>query len=231
MNLKNLEKSIGLSFKNKSILENALVHRSWINENRNLIKESNERLEFLGDAILEFWTTKKLFSLFPKLSEGALTNIRASIVCTESLAEQSQSLNLGKYLFLSRGEERNGGRENPSILADLFESIIGAVYVDSGLFKTEKFLSRILLEEIKQKGSEGDIKDAKTKFQEIAQSKYKVTPTYKIIKESGPDHQKNFQVGAYLNSKKISQGIGPSKRSAEEVAAQKALTIIKNQVQ
>jgi ribonuclease III len=231
MSLKNLEKNIGVSFNNKNVLENALIHRSWINENRSLNKESNERLEFLGDAILEFWTTKRLFILFPELPEGALTNIRASIVCTDNLAEKSVSMKLGKHLLLSKGEERNGGRDNPSILADLFESIIGAIYVDLGLFQTEKFLSRVLLEEIKKKGSRGDIKDAKTKFQEVAQSEYKTTPIYKIIKESGPDHQKSFQVGAYLGNKKISQGKGLSKRSAEEEAAQKALTIIKNQVQ
>lgn len=231
MKIKNLEKNLKVTFKNSAILENSLIHRSWINEHRNQKKESNERLEFLGDAILEFWTTKTLFSLFPDLPEGALTNIRASIVCTENLAEKSKSLKLGKYLLLSRGEERNQGRENPSILADLFESIVGAIYLDSGLLKTEKFLSRTFLKELRTKGEKGDIKDAKTKFQEIAQAEYKSTPTYKVIKEFGPDHQKKFRVAAYLNNKEIAQGKGASKRTAEEAAAQEALTIVKNKVQ
>ena len=231
MNLKSLEKNLGVTFKDRNNLKKGLTHRSWINENRDQAEESNERLEFLGDAILEFWTTKKLFKYFPKLTEGALTNIRASLVCTQNLAEKAQALNLGKYLALSRGEERNLGRENPSILADLFEAIIGAVYIDSGLREVEKFLSRILIEEIKKKGGAGDIKDAKTKFQEIAQANFKITPIYRILKETGPDHKKYFRVGAFLEDKKIAQGKGASKRTAEEAAAQKALTIIKNQVQ
>lgn len=231
MNLKNLEKKLGVTFKDSNLLKKSLTHRSWINENSDRSKESNERLEFLGDAILEFWTTKKLFNYFPKLTEGALTNIRASLVCTDNLSEKSKELDLGKYLLLSRGEERNLGRENPSILADLFEAIIGAIYTDSGLIEVEKFLSRTLIEEIKIRGGAGDIKDAKTKFQEISQAKYKITPTYKILNETGPDHKKYFQVGTFLEDKKIAQGKGQSKRVAEEVAAQKALTIIKNQVQ
>lgn len=230
MDLTKLEKILNLKFKNKKILERALTHRSWINEHQEKNLLSNERLEFLGDAILEFWVTKNLFNLFPHLSEGVLTNVRASLVCTENLAKKAKKIKLGDFLYLSRGEEKNEGRKNPSVLADAFEAIIGAIFVDQKLAATEKFLGQVFLEEIKKKGSRGDIKDSKTKFQELAQSKFKITPTYRVLQQKGPDHHRFFKVGAFLNSKKTGEGTGWSKQEAEEAAAKKGLTLIKNKV-
>jgi len=228
--MKDLEKNLKVRFSNKELLKNALTHRSWLNENRNENLPSNERLEFLGDAVLEFWVTKELFTRFPQLPEGVLTNIRASLVCTENLFQKAKSIGLGKYVLLSRGEEKTGGRNNPSILADTFEAIVGAIFIDAGLEPVEKFLASVLLDELKARGGKGDIKDGKTRFQELAQATQKITPTYKILGERGPDHHKLFRVGAYLGKRKIAEGEGWSKQEAEEAAATKALTEIENEV-
>ncbi len=223
-NLKNLEEKLGIKFKDKNLLKRALIHRSYLNETGNNKLKSNERLEFLGDAVLELWTTKQLFENFPDLAEGTLTNIRAAIVCTKNLAKTAEKFNLGKYLFLSKGEEKSGGRKNSSILADTFEALIGALYLDSNWAKTAEFLNKKFFEKLIKYGRKGNIKDAKTLLQEIVQEKYKVTPEYKVLKEVGPDHAKTFTSGVYFNSKKVSQGKGNSKRLAEEKAAESALT-------
>lgn len=228
--LKELEEKLGINFKNRDLLKKALIHRSYLNEVKEKGLESNERLEFLGDAVLELWTTEKLFHHFPKLPEGTLTNIRAALVCTESLAQIARKLSLGKYLYLSRGEDKNGGRENPSLLADTFEAITGAIHLDQGWKTVAEFLDRHLLKKLLKLGKMGDIKDAKTKLQEIVQAEKKITPHYRLIKEEGPDHNKVFTVAVYFGPKKIALGRGSSKREAEEVAAKRALTLIKNQV-
>jgi len=230
MNLKMLQKNLGITFKDEEVLKNALVHRSWLNEHRDENYSSNERLEFLGDAILEFWITKNLYVKFPELPEGILTNIRAAIVCTENLATKSESLSVGKYILLSKGEEKTEGQKNLSILADTLEAIIGAIFIDSGIKSAEAFLTKIFIEELISRGQAGDVKDSKTFFQETAQANYKITPTYRILEQEGPDHRKLFRVGVFLDTKKIAEGSGWSKQEAEEKAAEKALTIIKNEV-
>jgi ribonuclease-3 len=229
--LKRIEKNLGVSFKNRDILIQALIHRSWLNENFNpKHRESNERLEFLGDAILEFWVTKKLFFMFPKLPEGSLTNIRAALVRTETLAQKAKSIGLNKYLLLSRGEEKNGGRKNISILADALEEMIGVIFEDAGLNATEKFLGRLLNKELREKGEKGDIKDAKTKLQEISQAKFKETPIYQLVDQSGPDHHKVFTSAVLIGKKKVATGKGASKQESQEKAASKALTLIQKKI-
>lgn len=221
-----LEEKIGYRFKKKTLLEEALTHRSWLNEHSQEKRSSNERLEFLGDAVLELWITKNLFFLFPSLPEGKLTNLRTALVRTETLAAKASTIGLGKFLFLSRGEEKNQGRTNPSILADAFEALIGAIFVDGGEKASEKFLKKFFLKELKEKGRKGEIKDAKTKFQEIAQAKFKITPTYQVVKETGPDHHKFFKVALLLGKKKIATAGGWSKQEAEEKAAAKGLSLL-----
>jgi ribonuclease-3 len=220
-----LQKKIGINFKDPQKLVLALTHRSYLNENRQL-KHSNERCEFLGDAILEYWSSQKLFELFPEFNEGQLTNLRSLIVCTQNLAEIGTNFDLGSYILLSRGEETHGGRQNISLLADTFESIIGAIHLDQGYKAVEKFLNKFLGENIITLSQKNIYKDAKSQFQEIAQSKKGITPHYSTISELGPDHQKTFEVGVYLNDELIAKGSGNSKQKAEEEAATKGTSIL-----
>ncbi|MBL7078362.1 ribonuclease III [Candidatus Shapirobacteria bacterium] len=224
---KELEKKLKIKFKDIRYLEKALIHRSWVNENRQKGIENNERLEFLGDAVLEFWTTKNLFHFFPKLPEGSLTNIRAALVRTENLALKSQELGINESLLLGRGEEQGGGGENPSLLADVFEAVLGAIFLDQGLVGAEKFLNRFFLADLKKLGGKGDIKDAKTLLQEKIQERQKITPRYQVLKETGPEHDKVFEVGAYVGKKRLATGSGHSKKEAEEKAAAQGLTALK----
>jgi len=223
--IEELQTKIGLKFKNQQILILALTHRSYLNENRQL-KHSNERLEFLGDAILEYWSSQKLFEKFPDFDEGQLTNLRSLAVCTQNLAKIGGSFDLGSFILLSRGEETHGGRQNISLLADTFESIIGAIHIDQGYSAVDKFLTKFLEKNIISLSKKNIYKDAKSLFQEIAQSKRGVTPQYQTISETGPDHQKIFEVGVYINDELIATGSGNSKQKAEEDAATKAAEII-----
>lgn len=226
INLSILQKTIGVKFKNENTLKQALIHRSYLNENKNNKDEPNERYEFLGDAVLELWVSSTLFNLFPSMKEGDLTNLRALIVCTQNLAKIASSIELGNYVALSKGEELHGGRQNQSILADTFEALIGAVYLEFGFKKVELFLHKTLDASIENLSSKKLFKDPKSLFQEIAQSQKGITPSYKTINEQGPDHQKTFTVGVYLNDKLIATGSGNSKQKAEESAAVAATTII-----
>ena len=220
-----LQKKIKVKFKNPEFLLLALTHRSYLNENRKL-KSSNERLEFLGDAILEYWVSQKLYSLFPDFDEGQLTNLRSLIVCTDNLANISNSFDLGSFILLSRGEATHNGRQNISLLADTLESLIGAIHLDQGYKTTEKFLNHFFDKNIKTLSKKNIYKDSKSLFQEIAQSKRGVTPRYQLISEFGPDHQKMFKIGLYLNEKLIATGEGNSKQRAEEDAASRAILIL-----
>jgi len=220
-----LQKKIATKFIDPKKLSLALTHRSYLNENRQL-KASNERYEFLGDAILEYWSSQKLFSLFPDFDEGQLTNLRSLVVCTQNLAEVSAKFNLGDYILLSHGEEKHGGRQNISLLADTFESIIGAIHLDQGYPAVDIFLNKFLNDSIHTLSQKNIYKDPKSLFQEIAQSKKGITPHYQTISETGPDHQKVFEVGVYLNEELIAKGLGNSKQKAEEDAATKASKII-----
>jgi ribonuclease-3 len=223
--IKELQEKIDFHFKDPQKLTLALTHRSFLNENRQL-KTSNERYEFLGDAILEYWSSQKLFTLFPQFDEGQMTNLRSLIVCTQNLAEVGAKFKLGDYILLSHGEEKHGGRDNISLLADTFESLIGAIHLDSGYEAANQFLNKFLDESIDTLSQKNIYKDPKSLFQEIAQLKRGITPHYLTISETGPDHQKIFEVGLYLDEEIIASGSGNSKQKAEEDAALKATEIL-----
>jgi len=228
MNLNKFQKIIDVKFKDEDKLFQALIHRSYLNEHRDSDLTSNERYEFLGDAVLELWISEFLFKKFPKMDEGLLTNLRALIVCTQNLAKISQTIELGDYVCLSHGEENHGGRTNQSILADTFEALIGAIFLDQGLKSAFTFLTNLFEENISQLSSKEVYKDPKSIFQEIAQAKKGITPNYKTISESGPDHQKTFEVGVFLGEDLIAKGKGNSKQKAEEAASVNATKLIKN---
>lgn len=222
-------KLLNISFNDQNLLHQALVHRSSLNEYKNNFSVSNERLEFLGDAILEQWTSQILYTRFPDMNEGQMTNLRSLIVRTENLAKIVLDLKIADYIYLSRGEETHGGRENLSILADTFEAIIGAIYLDGGQDAVDTFLSQTLTKSIDELSGKSQYKDPKSIFQEIAQAKEGITPNYQIISQDGPDHDKKFVSGAYIGDKLIAQGEGNSKQKAEEQAAINATqALVKN---
>lgn len=213
---------LGISFKNPEILETAFIHRSYLNEVKE-VRESNERLEFLGDSVLSFIISSHLFSERPSDPEGDLTNLRSYIVKTKSLSEAADKLELGSYLKLSKGEELSGGRKNSQLLANTFEALLGAVYLDQGLPGAEKLVFNTLLPRFKKELEVGPPKDAKSQLQEMAQDQTKKSPHYRILETSGPDHAKEFVVGVYMKGKLIGKGRGSSKQTAEEQAAKEAL--------
>lgn len=224
-NLKSLLKQLNTSFNDEKLLHQALVHRSSLNELKNTFTTSNERLEFLGDAVLELWTSNILYHKFPDFAEGQMTNLRSLIVRTENLASIALSLKIGDYIYLSRGEETHGGRQNISILADTLEAIIGAIYLDGGQPTVDTFLNHILQSSINNFSLKTEYKDPKSIFQEIAQRKQGITPNYRIISQNGPDHDKKFVSGAYIGDKLMAKGEGNSKQKAEEAAAINATKI------
>ncbi len=228
MNNIELEKRLGVSFKDKGLLSKALTHRSYLNENRDGNLENNERLEFLGDAVLELLVSSTLYDKYPGKPEGELTNIRSALVRTESLAEESRKLVVGEYLLMSRGEEESGGKDKDYLLANTFESILGAIYLDQGLNSCKSLIERTLLQKLDHIVEQGLFIDPKTKVQELTQARFKVTPTYKVKKEDGPDHDKSFTVELSIGKKTITEGVGSSKQKAEEDAAQKAIDILDN---
>lgn len=211
-----------MKFKNPDLLEHAFVHRSYLNENPEFPFPSNERLEFLGDAVLELITSDFLYHNFPSLPEGELTALRASLVRTESLAQEARRLELGEKLLLSKGEEEGGGRNNPYLLANTFEALVGAIYLDQGLNVAKQFIQRELLYKTKDALKAG-LKDSKSRFQEISQAKFGITPNYRVVKEWGLPHDRKFLSAVFLAKKKVGEGKGKSKQEAEEAAAKAAL--------
>lgn len=208
-------------FENQELLEQSFTHKSWVNENQNK-RESNERLEFLGDAILEFIVSKEIYLIFPEEEEGYLTTLRSNLVNTKNLAHLAEKLGIGDKIYLSRGEEEGGGRKNPSILADTLEAVIGALFLDQGIDITYKFVKRHLLSEVPEKISK-PLKDTKSRLQEYVQSKGHPAPIYKVIKTSGPDHSKKFTVEVLVSGKPKGQGKGKNKSTAAQAAANNAL--------
>jgi ribonuclease-3 len=208
-------------FKDKNIFDHALTHRSWVNEHKGL-RGSNERLEFLGDAILEFIASKEIFTKFPGKEEGYLTALRANLVNTIALAEVAKKLKLGPLLFLSKGEEDGGGRQNTSLLANTVEAIIGALFVDRGVSAAEEFIKENILPEVEIKAI-GPLKDAKSSLQEFVQGKGYPAPKYQVASESGPDHNKKFIIEVIVNGKSWGKGAGKSKSLAEQEAARQVL--------
>lgn len=225
-NYNDIEKKLGVIFKNKDILNTALIHRSYINENRGKNLENNERLEFLGDSVLELIISDYIYTKYPTKPEGELTAIRSAIVRTESLADESRKLDVGQYLLMSRGEEDSGGKSKEYLLANMYEALLGAIYLDQGFAECQKYVERTLLKKVDNIVSEGLFIDPKTKVQEILQSRFKITPSYEIISEEGPDHDKYFTMALKVGNKKISEGHGSSKQRAEEDAAQNAIGLL-----
>ncbi|CAN5724682.1 ribonuclease III [soil metagenome] len=214
--------ALGLTFKNPALLEEALTHRSYLNENKSS-RAHNERLEFLGDAVLELAVTHFLYFKYPNKPEGDLTAFRAALVNTYSLADTAEAIGLNDMLLLSKGESKDTGRARQIILANAFEALLGAIYLDQGYETAEAFLAKHLYAKIDAVVQERSWQDAKSKFQELAQEKKGTTPNYKTMKEVGPDHDKRFTVGVYLGDKQIAQGEGLSKQEAEQSAAQAAI--------
>jgi ribonuclease-3 len=218
-----LEKKLSINFKNKDLLTQSFCHRSYLNENPKFHLENNERLEFLGDAVLELVITEFLYKKYPKKPEGELTNWRAALVNAKMLSKMAQKLDFNDFLLLSRGEAKEIGKARQYILANTFESFIGAFYLDQGYKVCQKFIEKHLAKELPEIISKGLYKDSKSSFQEEAQEKTGVTPTYRVLKEWGPDHAKHFIIGVFLNEKLVAEGEGSSKQEAEEAAAKSAL--------
>ncbi len=217
---------LGLAYKDLDLLVEALTHRSYLNENRTTAGNHNERLEFLGDAVLELIVTHFLFARFPGKPEGDLTAYRAALVNTYSLAETAEALGVNDMLLLSKGEKKDTGRARQIILANAFEAILGSIYLDQGYEATAAFVNRTLTPKIDSVLKNRTWQDAKSQFQEVAQEKQGVTPTYKTVSESGPDHDKQFTVGVFLGDKEVARGDGKSKQEAEQAAAHAALEIL-----
>lgn len=223
--MKELQNTIGYQFKNSALLNEALTHSSYANEHKSLHIRHNERLEFLGDAVLSIVVSDYIFKNCPELPEGELTKLRASLVCEKSLFEFAKQINLGRHLVLSKGERNNGGADRPSILSDAFEALIAAIYIDGGAEPAAKHILNFVIPAIKN-SKKKKINDYKTSLQEIIQKNPGEKLEYVLVKESGPDHNKHFVVEVHLNSNVIGKGGGRSKKEAEQQAAREALELM-----
>lgn len=220
--LEEFEKNIGIQFKDKSLLERVFIHRSYLNEHKESRLEHNERLEFLGDAVLELATTKFLYENYNR-PEGDLTNWRSALVKGESLSEEAKRMGMNPYIKTSRGEAKNAGKARDIILANAFEALIGAIYIDGGFELATDFILKNICYKLKNILDNGLQFDPKSQFQELVQEELGITPTYEVRDEIGPDHAKIFTVTANLGEKEVASGTGPSKQKAQSDAAQKAL--------
>ena len=223
--LSKLENNIGYTFKEKKYLYIALTHSSYANESNGKLK-SYERLEFLGDSVLSIIVSDYIFKNCPKLPEGDLTNLRASLFCERTLCMFSKELEVGKYIFFSKGEKRSGGDQRPSILADVFEAILAAIYLDGGIEEARKLVLRFVVPKIQNPRLEVSFRDYKTDLQEIVQKNPEETIEYVLVDESGPDHNKHFIMEVRLNNNAIGRGGGRSKKEAEQQAAREALVLM-----
>jgi len=222
--LSKLEQKLGIQFKNKDLLKEAITHRSYLNENPSWNLPHNERLEFLGDAVLELAVTEGLFNQYPQYPEGQLTSLRAALVNYQAIATVARDLNLGNFILLSRGEAKDVGRAREVILANAMEALLGAIYLDNGYQGAKKIIERFVINPNLDKIIEAGLyKDPKSHLQEVVQEKLKLTPTYQILEEWGPDHKKIFRMGVYFGEKLITEGEGYSKQEAEIEAAKNAL--------
>ena len=216
------QKNLGISFRDESLLEQAFVHPSYLNENRSFAQPNNERLEFLGDAILNFIATERLYEEFPELAEGKLTELRASLVCRDTLAELASSLKFGDWLLLGQGEEANGGRTKASNLANAMEALIGALYLDQGLVKARRFIVRQLKPGLARIKAGKTTPNYKALVQELIQGQKRPTPVYRLVETTGPDHSKEFTVEILVEGEALGRGTGMSKKAAESQAARAA---------
>jgi len=227
--LETLQKTLHVSFHDPVLLEQALVHRSYLNENPHFSLASNERLEFLGDAVLGLLVAERLYRDFPELSEGEMTRLRAALVQRDTLARAARSIGLGDYLYLGRGEEASGGRKKPTNLAAALEAVLGAVYLDGGMVAAEKVVWLLLEVEIDRvAGQPGEV-DYKSRLQELVQARYQVTPDYRALGATGPDHARRFTVEVVVGGEVLGRGSGKSKRAAETQAARIALERLSGQ--
>lgn len=216
-------KKLEINPQDESLYKMAFIHRSHLNEIKE-VKQSNERIEFLGDCILSFVVSGYLYKTRPDDTEGDLTNLRAYMVKTDSLARAARQLHLGEYLKLSKGEEMSGGRSNPQILADTYEAVIGATFLDQGVDAASRFIKSTLFPAFENELAQGAPRDPKSHLQELAQSQFQSSPKYKILETTGPDHAKQFTVGVFVQGKQVGQGKGNNKQQAEEESAKEALT-------
>lgn len=223
--LNNLEKKLGYEFKNIELLDKALTHTSYV-KGDGRAKDHNERLEFLGDAVLELVVSEKLYSVLPELDEGIMTRARAKTVCEESLYESASALGLGKILLLGRGEDKSGGREKPSILSDALESIIGAIYIDGGFESAKLFICEFANKALETALSSATTKDDKTLLQEYVQKNHLGTLKYSLVSQEGPDHDKTFVIEINVSNKPLARGSGHSKQDAGQHAAHAALELL-----
>ncbi|MEK7160647.1 MAG: ribonuclease III [Patescibacteria group bacterium] len=222
--LSKFEEKIGLVFKNKDLLQQALVHRSFINENPDFRLDHNERLEFLGDAVLEFIVTRYLYDNYPN-PEGEMTNWRAALVNAKKLAEVAEKLGINDFLLLSRGEARDIGRARHYILANALEALIGSIFLDQGVEAAGKFIEKSIINHLPEILADKSYRDAKSLFQEEAQERTGITPSYEVLDEWGPDHAKHFKVGVFLDDEKVAEGDGISKQEAQQKAAEEGLKV------
>ena len=219
-----LEQSLGYQFKNEKLITEALTHRSYKKE------LNNERLEFLGDAVMDLIVGEYLFELFPKAEEGMLSKLRAALVNEESFTKLAKRLNLGKFLYLSPAEENNNGREKPSILSSAFEAVMGAIYLESGFDVAKEVALQLLKAEFPKITPEELLKDYKTTLQEITQAHFGVVPEYRLISASGPDHKKEFEIGVYIQDKEYARAKGKSKKTAQQEGARLTIEILKEEL-
>ncbi len=220
--LSDLQQKLQYQFKDDQLLLTALTHRSFLNEDRTVV-QSNERSEFLGDAVLELITSEFLFQKYPKSPEGELTSLRAKIVQTRTLATLATELGIGEFLRMSKGERASGGMTNASLLADTIEAIIGSMYLDSGIDSAKTFIETFLLNKYEEITKTADVEDWKSRLQELIQAKGGIAPTYQVIHEEGPDHDRTFTIQVYYLDKPQETGTGKSKQAAQQSAARKAL--------
>lgn len=225
---KQLEKAIGYSFKKSVLLKRAVTHKSYANENKLPAEEQNERLEFLGDAVLELSVSEFLMERHPTYSEGDLSKLRAAIVNEKQLANFARDFGIGDSLYLGRGEEQTSGREKPSLLADAYEAVLGAIYLDRGFSKASEVIRKHYAQLLDHAAAEEIYKDYKTELQEKSQSLFKAIPRYRLAGETGPDHDKTFQVELLIRNEVMGKGAGRSKKEAEQQAAKEALGKIQN---
>lgn len=221
--LSSFEEKIGIKFNNQDLLQQALVHRSFLNENPDFRLPHNERLEFLGDAVLELAVTQYLYEKYSN-PEGELTTWRAALVNAKKLAEVAEEIGINGFLLLSRGEARDTGRARQYIMANAMEALIGAIYLDKGFETSRQFVEKYVIRHLSDILASGTYRDAKSLFQEEAQDKVGVTPSYEVMEEWGPDHAKNFRVGVFLNDELVAEGEGISKQEAQQKAAEKGLS-------
>ncbi len=229
-NVSELEAALGLSFTDKTLIQRALTHRSFLNENPDFPLGDNERLEFLGDAVLDFVTGEYLYHRFPEMREGSLTSLRAALVRTETLARFAAQIDLGRYLLMGHGEEESGGRERMATLCAAFEALVGALYLDQGVTAVNEFLIPFIEPEIRRVLEEQSDKDAKSLLQELSQGELRKTPTYRTVGERGPDHAKEFTVEAVIGKVVYGQGTGRSKQTAAQAAAKEALERLREEL-